>query len=370
LEDAGSTSPLDEPTGTEGGEDHDDERLERLESDSIFSSDAEDGAVEGADDWVDVNEHSNSVSPRDSTSFGCSHYERRCKIVAPCCNEVFWCRHCHNVEKNEKATCVKKAHELDRFSVTEIVCASCGERQPHGKSCRNIHCSILFASYYCDVCKFWDNKGVKKEVFHCDKCGICRVGGRDNFFHCDTCGGCYALKANHKCIENAMTTNCPICLEDIFQSVKTITPLPCGHMIHSACWKAMSSINWFSLSAIRCPICSKSFTQSSSAWWRMIDDAKSTAPLPEELCKTVSIGCNDCDFRGESEYHPFGLKCGKCGGYNTYSQEDSRTAPPSNTAVEDSSHSSSSAAAAAAPPPLTPNNSSNNSDNNIDGVVD
>ena len=26
----------------------------------------------------------------------CSHYRRRCKIRAPCCNEIFDCRHCHN----------------------------------------------------------------------------------------------------------------------------------------------------------------------------------------------------------------------------------------------------------------------------------
>jgi hypothetical protein len=26
----------------------------------------------------------------------CEHYRRRCKIVAPCCKEVFPCRHCHN----------------------------------------------------------------------------------------------------------------------------------------------------------------------------------------------------------------------------------------------------------------------------------
>ncbi|XP_039793536.1 uncharacterized protein LOC120659451 [Panicum virgatum] len=27
---------------------------------------------------------------------GCEHYRRRCKIVAPCCKQVFPCRHCHN----------------------------------------------------------------------------------------------------------------------------------------------------------------------------------------------------------------------------------------------------------------------------------
>lgn len=29
----------------------------------------------------------------------CSHYKRRCKIRAPCCNEIFDCRHCHNEAK-------------------------------------------------------------------------------------------------------------------------------------------------------------------------------------------------------------------------------------------------------------------------------
>lgn len=26
----------------------------------------------------------------------CKHYRRRCKIRAPCCNEIYSCRHCHN----------------------------------------------------------------------------------------------------------------------------------------------------------------------------------------------------------------------------------------------------------------------------------
>lgn len=26
----------------------------------------------------------------------CQHYRRRCRIRAPCCNEVYDCRHCHN----------------------------------------------------------------------------------------------------------------------------------------------------------------------------------------------------------------------------------------------------------------------------------
>lgn len=26
----------------------------------------------------------------------CKHYRRRCRIRAPCCNEIYSCRHCHN----------------------------------------------------------------------------------------------------------------------------------------------------------------------------------------------------------------------------------------------------------------------------------
>jgi len=31
--------------------------------------------------------------------YGCSHYRRRCRLRAPCCNEIFDCRHCHNESK-------------------------------------------------------------------------------------------------------------------------------------------------------------------------------------------------------------------------------------------------------------------------------
>lgn len=31
-----------------------------------------------------------------SLGFRCTHYRRRCKIRAPCCDAIFSCRHCHN----------------------------------------------------------------------------------------------------------------------------------------------------------------------------------------------------------------------------------------------------------------------------------
>ncbi len=68
----------------------------------------------------------------------------------------------------------------------------------------------------------------------CDKCGICRVGGRENYFHCDTCNCCYSvqLRNTHVCVQNSMACNCPVCFEYLFDSVKPINVMPCGHTIH------------------------------------------------------------------------------------------------------------------------------------------
>jgi len=82
-----------------------------------------------------------------------------------------------------------KRHELDRAAVRELECALCGLRQPVGASCAA--CGVGFGAYACLRCCFFDDD-LRKQQFHCDACGICRVGGRANFFHCATCGCCYA----------------------------------------------------------------------------------------------------------------------------------------------------------------------------------
>jgi hypothetical protein len=37
-------------------------------------------------------------------------------------------------------------------------------------------------------------------------------------------------------------------------------------------------------------------------------------PMQEEL--TFVIKCNDCGFNGATRFHPYGMKCAQCGGYN------------------------------------------------------
>lgn len=133
-------------------------------------------------------------------------------LQAPCCGEVFWCRHCHNELKYEAERDHKIAHELDRKTVTEVVCAVCELRQPVGPNCGQ--CGERFGEYYCPPCCFFDDD-TSKGQFHCDGCGLCRVGGREKYFHCDKCVACLPLqmKDNHKCLSESLHANCPVCLE-------------------------------------------------------------------------------------------------------------------------------------------------------------
>ncbi|PKI41675.1 hypothetical protein CRG98_037928 [Punica granatum] len=215
--------------------------------------------------------------------YGCEHYRRRCRIRAPCCNQVFTCRHCHN-EATSSLSNPKDHHELVRHEVKQVICAVCDTEQEVARVCSN--CGVNMGEYFCSICKFYDDETAKQQ-FHCDECGICRVGGRENFFHCPTCGSCYtiSLRDNHLCVENSMKGHCPVCYEYLFDSVKGTSILKCGHTIHMDCLREMAMQNQY-----RCPLCSKAAVNMSDNW-RMLDD--------------------------EAPFHIFGLKCSHCRSYNT-----------------------------------------------------
>lgn len=245
---------------------------------------------------------------------GCDHYKRRCKLVAPCCGEVFWCRHCHNQVKDDSEQDAAKRHTMDRKQVREVVCALCDTRQPVAASCSS--CGVGFGRYVCLQCNFFDDT-VSKEQFHCDECGICRVGGRANFFHCSTCNCCYStsLQGSHICVSNSMHQNCPVCCEFLFDSIRPIAVLPCGHTIHQECHREMMSHN-----TITCPLCLKCILSQGDAqrYWALLDQQVRDTPMPEEYKHVqVNILCNDCSARSDVLFHVVGHKCSGCGGYNT-----------------------------------------------------
>ncbi|XP_009769593.1 zinc finger protein BRUTUS-like At1g74770 isoform X3 [Nicotiana sylvestris] len=85
--------------------------------------------------------------------FGCNHYKRNCKLLAPCCNELFPCIRCHDEITD---------HCLDRKSITQMMCMKCLKIQPLCPNCSSLSCNnFSMAKYYCRICKVFDDERYK-----------------------------------------------------------------------------------------------------------------------------------------------------------------------------------------------------------------
>lgn len=233
---------------------------------------------------------------------GCQHYPRRCKIMAACCNQLFTCRICHD----ESVT----GHTINRHATERVLCMECGTLQAVAEIC--IKCSVPFARYFCHICKFYDDTE-GKEIYHCKECGICRIGSTENTFHCNECGVCMRTELReHRHIEKALHSDCPICSENMFNSRDSIHYLRCGHSIHFKCVELL-----YRQGGYGCPVCKKSL-RDFSAYWRRFDRALSARPMPSIFANAKSLTfCNDCEMKTESPFHYLGAKCQNCGSYNT-----------------------------------------------------
>jgi RING finger/CHY zinc finger protein 1 len=242
----------------------------------------------------------------ESLIFGCEHYKRKCTLKCNICNELFPCRFCHDTIKND--------HIFDRKTVTEIKCLSCDTIQTPKRSCEK--CNIILGNYFCDICKLYDDNGEEKGIWHCDFCGICRVGGQDNFFHCKTCNSCLSNKnkETHHCLPDILNNNCPFCLDDMFSSRDAAVSLKCGHYMHSECHKTF--IETPRNGIIKCPVCNKSCFDMTK-YWEYLDNEILNTPMPEETKFPIKIICCDCNKETDTVFHVVGLKCGQCGSYNT-----------------------------------------------------
>ena len=146
---------------------------------------------------------------------GCKHYERKCEVLAPCCDKFYSCRLCH--DEDEDKAC--KTEHMDRHEVQKVRCTDCGEVQSAGEKCSG--CGVTFAEYFCSCCRMYSTP-TAAGIYHCEGCGICRVGKRENFFHCETCKACFTheskTRGDHVCIDSSLSQDCPICLEYMFTS--------------------------------------------------------------------------------------------------------------------------------------------------------
>ncbi|KAL6451871.1 SPAC2F3.16 Uncharacterized RING finger protein C2F3.16 [Candida maltosa Xu316] len=246
-----------------------------------------------------------SYNDQSRNILGCSHYQTNCKIECPTCYKWYPCRFCHDSETT--------THKLIRNEVNHILCMHCNTPQvPDSNYC--INCDQELANYFCSKCVLYDNDQTK-DIYHCDKCGICRLGlGLDkDYFHCDTCNTCLSidLKGHHKCLSDVTHSDCCICHEDLFSSVHKVVFMKCGHSIHEQCYAKFTKFS------SKCPICKKTITNVESQY-RILDVeiAQSPLPSPYNLWRCI-ISCNDCGGKSNTSYHVLGLKCKYCNSYNT-----------------------------------------------------
>ncbi|KAJ5086369.1 hypothetical protein NUU61_007676 [Penicillium alfredii] len=222
----------------------------------------------------------------EEETLGCQHYKRNVKLQCYTCKRWYTCRFCHDDVED---------HHLIRRDTENMLCMLCGHAQPAAQVCRQ--CNEQSAQYYCEICKLWDNDG-KKSIYHCNDCGICRIGqglGKD-FFHCKTCCVCLpiSIEITHRCIERSTQCDCPICGEYMFTSPETVVVVRCGHSIHHKC------LSEYSKSSFRCPICSKTITNMESTF-RNLDRTIESQPMPAEFKDTRGlIYCNDCGVKSVS----------------------------------------------------------------------
>ncbi|VVA91823.1 unnamed protein product [Arabis nemorensis] len=234
--------------------------------------------------------------------FGCKHYKRSCKLLAPCCNQLFTCIRCHDEEAD---------HSVDRKQITKMMCMKCLIIQPVGATCSNTSCNWSMGKYYCKICKLFDDE---REIYHCPYCNLCRLGKGlgIEYFHCMKCNACMSrLLIEHVCREKCLEDNCPICHEYTFTSNSPVKALPCGHVMHSTCFQE------YTCSHYTCPICSKSLGDMQ-VYFRMLDALLAEQKMPDEYSnQTQVILCNDCGRKGNASYHWLYHKCSSCASYNT-----------------------------------------------------
>lgn len=259
----------------------------------------------------------------EQPQLGCKHYKRNVKMQCNTCKRWYTCRLCHDEVED---------HSLPRRETKNMLCMFCNTPQAASQTCRM--CGYHAACYYCSVCKLWNNDP-EKAIYHCDDCGICRLGqglGKD-FFHCKTCVVCMSITAEstHRCIEQSTKCDCPICGEYLFTSSKSVVFMRCGHAIHERCFKELCR------SSYKCPMCSKSITNMESQF-RNLDRQIASQPMPEEYRnQTAYVYCNDCTLRGITDFHWLGVKCAVCESYNTtmldqMDSSDTTTLPEASTA--------------------------------------
>ncbi|CAI2373371.1 unnamed protein product [Moneuplotes crassus] len=296
----------------ESQEEDDREEDQEAEGEDFVDMDPEDPLGEEGDlEDSSSSEEEKEIEGENITKNGCTHYARNAELYCHQCDKYFPCRFCHDEfwESNFKE--VKKFHNFDRFNVQKVKCIECENIQEPQEKCSS--CDISFGKYVCLKCNFFDDRGLHKQTFHCDGCGICRIGGRDNYFHCEVCNACLpiSLQSGHKCGD--FSQDCPICFEGFYNARQGSIILKCGHVLHSKCYREMLKANYL------CPICKRSTLNDAQTEHvnGLIQNHIDNTNMGEAGERDVNILCNECHEKSTVKFHIVAHKCPKCGSFNT-----------------------------------------------------
>ena len=223
----------------------------------------------------------------------CGHMENNFKLNCSCCSKVFCCSECHNLASY---------HKLD-IKYTNIICCYCDIEQNLTDYC--IACDKnLKTKYSCKKCYIFDHE--QKYKFHCNNCNSCHKENKDQLSHCNTCKICYLKDSKHLCID--LDNDCPICLEPLKNSI--IFNLICGHAIHNDCYNQLIKNTY------KCPLCAKTIVDMKKDFERLDEEIEQSIMF-DHVMSIREIYCNDCEQHSETIFSYVGLKCNKCGSYNT-----------------------------------------------------
>ncbi|KAL0236641.1 hypothetical protein PCE1_000039 [Barthelona sp. PCE] len=250
----------------------------------------------------------------EKTILGCAHYQRGCLTRCPDCDKFYTCRVCHDSSED---------HKIDRRRVKEIICMRCSTiQEPHG-TCKE--CGLVMGEYYCDKCRLWSNRDFDDyPIYHCDDCGVCRIGrglGIDAK-HDHKNGLCIMLSdvVQSASVIELFKTRCCICYESLFEKNTENGPLhglPCGHVLHHACF-----LKLIEHQQQNCPLCRKSIIppELAAQTWSNVDKMLIDVRVEEPYRHILTIiKCNDCD---KQTIAPFDFQyhcCDWCKSYNTCS---------------------------------------------------
>lgn len=264
-----------------------------------------------------------STSP---PTLGCSHYKRGCKLRHPVSGRLYSCRLC--CEQDNQTVGKVTDLPLDRYAVKEVLCMTCGALQPSSGKCFNSSCPASagfgFSRYHCKICNLFDDEE-GKSIYHCQYCNVCRCGQQlgVDYRHCMRCNACVSIKGkgkgqkDHVCIPQTLQGNCPVCTDSMFESKQQLRRMACGHVMHLNCFAIYHEKMSNQGHLVTCPLCKKSVDDYTD-YFKTLDRAIKENEMPAGYQNArAKIHCQDCNGYSECKYHSFGLKCPKCGSYNT-----------------------------------------------------